>query len=201
MSIIESLKFYFEFDFVRYALIAGVLVSLCAALLGVSLVLKRYSMIGDGLSHVTFGVFAIALSFEFVKTSYAIVIPVVIVAAYVLLRIGESTKIKGDAAIGLISSASLAIGYLVGSQNGFTTDIDSYMFGSIAFASKEDLYYLIPVASLIFITFIWLYNKIFVVVFDDEPFFFVPPPPPNILKLIILYPIPMTRSSDVVSTI
>lgn len=155
-------------DIFIYPLIVGILLCFSAGILGVILVLKRYSMIGDGLSHVTFGVFAIALSFEFVKTSYAIVIPVVIVAAYVLLRIGESTKIKGDAAIGLISSASLAIGYLVGSQNGFTTDIDSYMFGSIAFASKEDLYYLIPVASLILITFIWLYNKIFVVVFDEE---------------------------------
>ena len=155
-------------DIFIYPLIVGILLCFSAGILGVILVLKRYSMIGDGLSHVTFCVFAIALSFEFVKTSYAIVIPVVIVAAYVLLRIGESTKIKGDAAIGLISSASLAIGYLVGSQNGFTTDIDSYMFGSIAFASKEDLYYLIPVASLIFITFIWLYNKIFVVVFDEE---------------------------------
>ena len=155
-------------DIFIYPLIVGILLCFSAGILGVILVLKRYSMIGDGLSHVTFGVFAIALSFEFVKTSYAIVIPVVIVAAYVLLRIGESTKIKGDAAIGLISSASLAIGYLVGSKNGFTTDIDSYMFGSIAFASKEDLYYLIPVASLILITFIWLYNKIFVVVFDEE---------------------------------
>ena len=155
-------------DIFIYPLIVGILLCFSAGILGVILVLKRYSMIGDGLSHVTFGVFAIALSFEFVKTSYAIVIPVVIVAAYILLRIGESTKIKGDAAIGLISSASLAIGYLVGSKNGFTTDIDSYMFGSIAFASKEDLYYLIPVASLILITFIWLYNKIFVVVFDEE---------------------------------
>ena len=155
-------------DIFIYPLIVGILLCFSAGILGVILVLKRYSMIGDGLSHVTFGVFAIALSFEFVKTSYAIVIPVVIVAAYVLLRIGESTKIKGDAAIGLISSASLAIGYLVGSKNGFTTDIDSYMFGSIAFASKADLYYLIPVASLILITFIWLYNKIFVVVFDEE---------------------------------
>ena len=155
-------------DIFIYPLIVGILLCFSAGILGVILVLKRYSMIGDGLSHVTFGVFAIALSFEFVKTSYAIVIPVVIVAAYILLRIGESTKIKGDAAIGLISSASLAIGYLVGSKNGFTTDIDSYMFGSIAFASREDLYYLIPVASLILITFIWLYNKIFVVVFDEE---------------------------------
>lgn len=155
-------------DIFIYPLIVGILLCFSAGILGVILVLKRYSMIGDGLSHVTFGVFAIALSFEFVKTSYAIVIPVVIVAAYILLRIGESTKIKGDAAIGLISSASLAIGYLVGSKNGFTTDIDSYMFGSIAFASKADLYYLIPVASLILITFIWLYNKIFVVVFDEE---------------------------------
>lgn len=155
-------------DIFKYPSIVGILLCFSAGILGVILVLKRYSMIGDGLSHVTFGVFAIALSFEFVKTSYAIVIPVVILAAYVLLRIGESTKIKGDAAIGLISSASLAIGYLVGSKNGFTTDIDSYMFGSIAFASREDLYYLIPVASLILITFILLYNRIFVVVFDEE---------------------------------
>lgn len=167
-SLSSVANIFSNMDIFIYPLIVGILLCFSAGILGVILVLKRYSMIGDGLSHVTFGVFAIALSFEFVKTSYAIVIPVVIVAAYVLLRIGESTKIKGDAAIGLISSASLAIGYLVGSKNGFTTDIDSYMFGSIAFASKADLYYLIPVASLILITFIWLYNKIFVVVFDEE---------------------------------
>lgn len=155
-------------DIFIYPLIVGILLCLSAAILGVILVLKRYSMIGDGLGHVTFGVFAIALSFNFTDIPYVIVIPVVILAAYILLRIGESTKIKGDAAIGLISSASLAIGYLVGSKNGFTTDINSYMFGSITFANKMDLIYMIPVTILIFVTFIVLYNRIFAVTFDEE---------------------------------
>ena len=159
-----------NFDKLIYPLLVGSLLALTASLLGVVLVLKRYSMIGDGLSHVTFGVFAITLSLEFINPdmSVFIVIPIVIVAAYFLLRLGESQKIKGDAAIGLISSAFLAIGYLVGSQTGFTRDIQSYMFGSIAFAGVDQLMIIAPIAVVVVVVFIFLYHRIFAVTFDEN---------------------------------
>lgn len=158
-----------NFDKLICPLLVGCLLSLTASLLGVVLVLKRYSMIGDGLSHVTFGVFAIVLGLDFIDPdlSVFIVIPIVILAAYFLLRLGESQKIKGDAAIGLISSAFLAIGYLVGSQTGFTRDIQSYMFGSIAFAGVDKLIIIAPIAVIVVVTFIFLYHRIFVVTFDE----------------------------------
>lgn len=159
-----------NFDKLIYPLAVGCLLSLTASLLGVVLVLKRYSMIGDGLSHVTFGVFAITLGLEFIDPdlSVFVVIPIVIVAAYFLLRLGESQRIKGDAAIGLISSAFLAIGYLVGSQTGFTRDIQSYMFGSIAFAGADQLMIIAPIAVIVVVAFIFLYNRIFAVTFDEN---------------------------------
>ena len=157
-----------NFDKLIYPLLVGSLLALTASILGVVLVLKRYSMIGDGLSHVTFGVFAITLGIEFIDPdlSVFIVIPIVMVAAYFLLRLGESQKIKGDAAIGLISSAFLAIGYLVGSQTGFTRDIQSYMFGSIAFAGVKELLIIAPISVIVLVSFIFLYNRIFAVTFD-----------------------------------
>ena len=125
-------KLFENLDIIFYPLMVGILLSITAAVLGVVLVLKRYSMIGDGLSHVSFGVFAILMALSpviknlsYEKITY-IAIPIVMIVAYILLRIGESTKIKGDAAIGLISSAALAIGYFVGSlSEGFTKDINS----------------------------------------------------------------------------
>ena len=158
-------------DIILYPLMVGILLSLTASILGVVLVLKRYSMIGDGLSHVTFGVFAIimALAPHLGNLSTYVAIPIVIVIAYILLRIGESTKIKGDAAIGLISSAALAIGYFVGSlSEGFTKDINSMMFGSIITANKQDFLIILPVSLIVVILFVVLYNRIFSVTFDED---------------------------------
>ena len=130
-----------NFDIIKYPLIVGILLSLTASILGVVLVLKRYSMIGDGLSHVSFGVYSVALGLGLTDAPIIVVIPFVVIAAYILLRIGESKKVNSDAAIGIFSSSALAIGYLVGSikHGGFTTDINSLMFGSIVFANKQDL--------------------------------------------------------------
>ena len=164
---VETIAEMMSHAFIQRALLVGVLISLCAALLGVSLVLKRYSMIGDGLSHVGFGCVAIALAVG--MQPLFIAIPLVVVAAYILLRLGESKKIKGDAAIALISSSALAIGYLVGNlADGFSSDINTYMFGSIATASIVDLYYIVPITLSILIIFLLLYNRIFSVTFDES---------------------------------
>ncbi len=163
-------------DIIIYPLMVGILISLTAAVLGVVLVLKRYSMIGDGLSHVSFGVFAVLMAIsplidimDYDQITY-FAIPIVMVVAYILLRIGEnSTKIKGDAAIGLISSAALAIGYFVGSlSEGFTKDINSIMFGSIVLANKQDFLIILPVCLVVIAFFVFAYNKIFSVTFDEE---------------------------------
>ena len=145
----------------------GILLSLCAAILGVVLVLKRYSMIGDGLSHVAFGSVAVALALG--QTPIQFALPIVMVAAYILLRLGQNTKIKADAAIAILSSSALAIGYLAGSlSSGFTADINNYMFGSITTASKTDLYLILPLSAIIIICFILFYNRIFAVTFDES---------------------------------
>lgn len=172
MSIIESLKYYFEFDFVRYALIAGVLVSLCAALLGVSLVLKRYSMIGDGLSHVAFGAIAIAAVLDIAPMYFTL--PVTVVAAVILLRMGKNSKIKGDAAIAMLSVGALAVGYLL--MNVFSTnanisgDVCTTLFGStsILTLSANDVYTCIALAAVVIIAFILFYNRLFSVTFDES---------------------------------
>lgn len=157
-------------DIIKYMhipLVVGILLSISAAVIGVVLVLKQYSMIGDGLSHVGFGCVAIALAVG--MQPLFIAIPLVMIAAYVLLRLGESKKIRGDAAIALISSSALAIGYLVGNlADGFSSDINSYMFGSIATASIVDLYYIAPITLSILIIFLLLYNRIFSVTFDES---------------------------------
>lgn len=168
-------KLFENLDIIFYPLIVGILISLTAAMLGVVLVLKRYSMIGDGLSHVSFGVFAILMAvspliqnFSYEQITY-IAIPIVMVVAYILLRIGESTKIKGDAAIGLISSAALAIGYFIGSlSEGFTKDINSMMFGSIVLANKKDFFIILPVCLTVICIFVFCYHRIFSVTFDEE---------------------------------
>jgi len=157
----------FSETFMLRALIVGILVSLCAALLGVSLVLKRYSMIGDGLSHVGFGALAVAYVFNLAPLSVAL--PVVITAAFILLRISESSKIKGDSAIAIISTASLAIGVIaVSLSGGMTVDISSYMFGSILTMSKSDVCFSISLAVIVVFLFILFYNKIFAVTFDES---------------------------------
>lgn len=157
-------------DIIQYMwepLLVGVLLSLCAALLGVVLVLKRYSMIGDGLSHVAFGALAVAIATN--AAPMLVSLPIVIVSAYILLRIGDSKIVKGDAAVALISSSALAIGYFVGNlTNGFSSDISSYMFGSITTASKTDLYYIVPLAIVILLLYIFYQNRVFSITFDES---------------------------------
>lgn len=157
----------FSYDFIVRAVVVGLLVALCAALLGVSLVLKRYSMIGDGLSHVGFGALAIASAMNVAPLQVSI--PVVMVVAFLLLRISENGKIKGDAAIALLSSSALAIGVIVVAKStGKTTDVCNYMFGSILALSNEDVYLSVICSIVVIVLFVLFYNKIFAVTFDEN---------------------------------
>lgn len=160
----------FSHEFMQKALIGGVLVSLCASLLGVSLVLKRYSMIGDGLSHVGFGALAIASAANIAYiTPVEFAIPIVVVAAFFLLRISENGKLKGDAAIAVISTSALAIGITVASMTtGMNTDINSYLFGSIIALTDKDLVLSIVLSAVVLVMFVLFYNKIFAVTFDES---------------------------------
>ena len=161
-TVIEMLSY----PFMTRAFLVGSLVALCSALLGVSLVLKRYSMIGDGLSHVGFGAMAIAAAMNAAPLTVAI--PVVIVAAILLLRISGNAKIKGDAAIALISTTSLAVGVMVISlTTGMNTDVYNYMFGSILAMSAEDVKLSLVLSVFVLILFIVFYNKIFAITFDE----------------------------------
>lgn len=161
-TVIEMLSY----PFMTRAFLVGSLVALCSALLGVSLVLKRYSMIGDGLSHVGFGAMAIAAAMNAAPLTVAI--PVVIVAAILLLRISGNAKIKGDAAIALISTTSLAIGVMVISlTTGMNTDVYNYMFGSILAMSAEDVKLSLVLSVFVLILFIAFYHKIFAITFDE----------------------------------
>jgi len=148
------------------ALLVGILVSLCAALLGVSLVLKRYSMIGDGLSHVGFGALAIAAVMNWAPM--AVAVPVVIAAAFLLLRISGSSRIKGDSAIALISTGALALGVMAVSLSGMNSDLDSYLFGSILAISEGDVVISVILALLVLVLFIFFYTKIFAITFDEN---------------------------------
>jgi len=164
--VINLLFELFSYTFIIRALIVGVLVALCSALLGVTLVLKRYSMIGDGLSHVGFGTLAIAMALNLAPLQVSL--PLVILAAFALLRISESSKIKGDAAIALISSSSLAIGVIIISlTTGMNIDVCNYMFGSILATSRSDVYISIFVSFFVLVLYILLYNKIFAITFDE----------------------------------
>ncbi|HJB95558.1 MAG TPA: metal ABC transporter permease [Candidatus Mediterraneibacter intestinigallinarum] len=156
----------FSYPFMVRAFTVGALVALCSALLGVSLVLKRYSMIGDGLSHVGFGALAIAASLN--VAPLAVAIPVVIVAAVLLLRIRGNSRIKGDAAIALISTSSLAVGVMVISMTtGMNTDVYNYMFGSILAMSDEDVRLSVVMAVIVLVLFVFFYHKIFAITFDE----------------------------------
>lgn len=172
MNIITALQTYLSYSFVRYALIAGVLISLCAALLGVSLVLKRYSMIGDGLSHVAFGAMSIAAVLSLAPMTVAM--PVTIVAAVVLLGLNSNGKIKGDAAIAMISVGALALGYLLlnvfQAASNVSGDVCSTLFGStsILTLSVSDVWLCVGLAILVILTFVIFYHKIFAVTFDEE---------------------------------
>lgn len=166
MNIISAIQEMFSYSFITRGIIVGGLVALCASLLGVILVLKRYSMIGDGLSHVGFGAMAIGLAFQTAPLQAAI--PVVIVAAFFLLRISENSKIKGDAAIGLISSSSIAIGITVNSlSTGTNIDLNSYMFGSVLAIRKDDVVICVAMSILVLLLFIFFYHRIFAITFDE----------------------------------
>lgn len=154
------------YNFMIRALIVGTLVSLCAALLGVILVLKRYSMIGDGLSHVGFGALAVAAAANIAPLYVAI--PVVLLAAFCLLRLSENSKINGDAAIAVISSTALAIGVIVASITGLNTDLNSYLFGSVLATSNSDAVMCIILSIIVILMFLLFYNKIFAVTFDEN---------------------------------
>lgn len=164
---VELLHDLFSYGFINRALIVGTLVALCAALLGVSLVLKRYSMIGDGLSHVGFGALSIAMALG--VAPLAVSVPVVVGAAFLLLRISESSKIKGDAAIALIASSSLAVGVIVTSlTSGMNTDVYGFLFGSILAMDEGDVTLSISLSAVVLVLFVVFYNKIFAVTFDEK---------------------------------
>ena len=164
MSILSEMLSY---PFLVRALVGGMLVSLCASLLGVSLVLKRYSMIGDGLSHVSFGALSIALAMGW--SPLKVSIPVVVLAAFFLLRITENSRIKSDAAIAMISASALAIGIIVTSRTtGMTTDVSSYMFGSILAMTKEDVMLSAVLCIIVLGLFVLCYNQVFAVTFDEN---------------------------------
>ena len=163
---IDTLIEMLSYPFMVRAFIVGALVALCSALLGVSLVLKRYSMIGDGLSHVGFGALAVAAALN--AAPLAVAIPVVILAAVLLLRISGNSQIKGDAAIALISTSSLAVGVMVISlSTGMNTDVYNYMFGSILAMSEEDVVLSVVLSAVVLILFIFFYQKIFAITFDE----------------------------------
>ena len=157
----------FSYSFMSRAMIVGVLVALCSALLGVSLVLKRYSMIGDGLSHVGFGALSVAVAMNVAPLQVSI--PVVVIAAFLLLRINSDSRIKGDAAIALISSSALAIGVIVTSlTTGLNADVHNYLFGSILAMSESDVVLSISLSVLVLLLFIVFYHRLFAVTFDES---------------------------------
>ena len=157
----------FSYGFITRAFVVGALVSLCAALLGVSLVLKRYSMIGDGLSHVSFGAMSVAAALNLAPL--AVSVPVVLAAAFFLLRLSENSRLKGDAAIAVVSSSALAVGIIVTSlTTGMNTDVCNYMFGSVLAMTKGDVWLSVALSILVLVVFVFFYNKIFAVTFDES---------------------------------
>ncbi|MBE6863820.1 MAG: metal ABC transporter permease [Ruminococcus flavefaciens] len=201
MSNIEKLQFYFGFSYVRYAFIVGILIALCSSLLGVTLVLKRFSFIGDGLSHVAFGAMSFAATLPVMIKKYAlaisgedklsprmqsivswiaklndmyIILPVTLICAILLLRTGQNTKIKGDAAVAMLSVGALAIGYLLmnryPSRANISGDVCSTLFGSTSIITlkPEDVRLCIVMSVIVIVTYIMFYNKIFAVTFDEN---------------------------------
>ena len=162
-----SLTLMLTYPFMQRALIAGTLVSLCAALLGVSLVLKRYSMIGDGLSHVSFGALAIAVALGFTPLYFSI--PVVILAAFFLLRLATNPRWNSDAAIAVMSASALAIGIIVISRTtGMTTDVDSFMFGSILAMDRADVALSVGLCAAVLVLYVLFYHRLFAITFDES---------------------------------
>ena len=157
----------FTYPFILRAFVVGILVSVCAALLGVPLVLKRYSMIGDGLSHVSFGALSVAVACGWAPLPVSI--PVVVVAALCLLRMTERSKLGADAAIAVVSASALAIGIIVTSlTTGMTTDVDSYMFGSILAMDRADVALSAGLSAAVLLLFVLFYHKLFAITFDES---------------------------------
>lgn len=172
-ELIEKISFYLDFPFVQYAVIVGVLVSLCSSLLGVTLVLKRYSYIGDGLSHVAFGALAIAAVLK-VTNNMLIILPVTIAVAVLLLCTGKHARIKGDAAVAMVSVGALAIGYLL--MNIFSTsanisgDVCTTLFGSTSILTLriEEVTLCVVLSCIVLFVFVLFYHKIFAITFDEN---------------------------------
>ena len=168
-----TLQTYFSYPFVRYAFVVAIVISLSASLLGVTLVLKRYSFIGDGLSHVAFGAMAIASVFKMINNN-VIVLPLTILAAVLLLRTGKNSKVNGDAAIAIFSVGALAIGYLImnvfGTSANVSGDVCSTLFGSTSLLTLTagEVWFSVVLAVLVIGLFIYLYNRIFAVTFDED---------------------------------
>lgn len=157
----------FSYSFMIKAFIVGILISLCSSLIGVSLVLRRNSMIGDGLSHVGFGAFAIATIFGFAPLEFAI--PVVIIVSFLILKLNDNNKIHGDSAIAIISASSLAIGtFAISITKGVNTDINNYLFGSILSINNSDVLISIILSIIVIGLYIFSYNKIFAITFDEK---------------------------------
>ncbi len=172
-EVIEKLQLYFSYPFVRYALIVGLLIALCSSMLGVTLVLKRFSFIGDGLSHVAFGAMAVAIVVGLTNTMI-IILPVTVISAVLLLRTGQNTKIKGDAAVAMISVGALAVGYLLinlfSKSANVAGDVCSTLFGSTSILTlkEEDVWLCIGISVIVIAVFIFFYHKIFSVTFDES---------------------------------
>ena len=173
MPLFDTLLYYLDFPFVRYAIVVGVLVSLCSSLLGVTLVLKRYSYIGDGLSHVAFGALAVASVLK-LSSNMFIILPVTIAVAILLLCTGKDARVKGDAAIAMVSVSALAIGYLL--MNVFSTsanvsgDVCTTLFGSTSILTLKasDVYLCAVLSVAVLVTFVLFYHKIFSITFDEH---------------------------------
>ena len=169
----DKLFMYLQYPFVRYALIVGILIALCSSLLGVTLVLKRFSFIGDGLSHVAFGAMAVAAVLQ-LTDKMMIILPITILSAVLLLRTGQNTRIKGDAAIAMISVGALAFGYLI--MNIFSTssnlsgDVCSTLFGStsILTLTLSEVWLCTILSIIVVLMFVFFYNRIFAVTFDED---------------------------------
>jgi len=176
-EVMEKLSMYFQFPFVRYALIVGVLIALCSSLLGVTLVLKRFSFIGDGLSHVAFGATAIAAALN-LTNNFLLVLPITVICAVLLLRSGQNSKIKGDAAIAMISVGALALGYLImnifsktsGFSANISADVCATLFGStsILTLTMTEVWLCVILSVTVIAVFLLFYHKIFAVTFDED---------------------------------
>ena len=169
----EKLALYWTFPFVRYALAVGILIALCSSLLGVTLVLKRFSFIGDGLSHVAFGAMSIAAILQ-IKNEMPLVMVITVICAILLLRTGQNAKIKGDSAIAMISVGSLALGYLMmnlfGTSSNLSGDVCSTLFGStsILTLSQSEVWLCAAISLAVIAIYVFFYNKIFAVTFDEN---------------------------------